>query len=229
MASEYLKWKAQQEAAARTPEEPVVYTRQERIANWFHYHWMWLLVGAVLVLMFGTMLWNILGIGRVKPDYTVACVTKEPLSEEHAASLAQALGALGTDVNGDGKVTVEIRRYAVNRSGDAETVLYYNQAADTKLLADMTAGDSYFYLTDDPASLQRSYQILANPDGGEPDEEDRDVSDKVFPVSGCPALSGLDPALSKLFLGRRWYAGRDAEKHAADAAFWEVLTKGASH
>lgn len=231
MASEYLKWKAQQEARNERPEAPVVLTRRDKIANWFHYHWLWLAAGAVILIVGGTMLWNILGIGKTRPDYVFAYVGKEALPEEQAAAFEAAIAVIGTDVNGDGTVKAELRQYLTQRSGDAETALYYNQAADTKLLADITKGDSYFFLTDDPKGLQRSYLILANADGSEPDEDDRDVSDKVFAWQNCPALAGLDvdqAAFSGLSLGRRWFTGKAADGHEADAAFWEVLTKGAN-
>ncbi len=231
MASEYLKWKAQQEAQNTPKEEPIVHTRKERIENWFHYHWLWLVIGAAGLLFLGTVLWNLLGIGRVKPDYVFAYVAKEPLSEEQAAAFEQALSALGTDVNGDGTVKVTLNQYLTHRGGDAETALYFNQAADTKLLADVTKGDSYFFLTDDPKALQRDYQLLANADGSAPDEDDRDVSDKAFSWENCPVLAGLnlDPDVYfGLSLGRRWFSGNAANEHEADEAFWELLTKGAT-
>ena len=228
MASEYLKQKAQKEIEAEVPQEPVVYTRREKIANWFHYHWLWIVIGAVLLAVGGTMLWNILGIGKIRPDYVFAYVGTEEISEEQAAAFEDLIALLGTDVNGDGKVTVELRRYSTKQNGDTETVLYYNQATDAKLLADITKGDSYFFLTDDPKGLQRSYLILANVDGSEPDEDDRDVSDKALKVSDCPALSGLDAVFSGLYLGRRWFSGKAINGHEADAALWDVLTKGAN-
>lgn len=231
MASEYLKWKAQQEAQNREPEAPVVLSRKDKVANWFHYHWLWLVVGAAGVLFVGTVLWNLLGIGKIRPDYVFAYVGTETLTEEQATAFEEALSALGTDVNGDGRVKVTLHQYLTRQGGDAETALYFNQAADAKLLADITKGDSYFFLTDDPKELQRSYLILANADGSEPDEDDRNVSDKVYAWESCPALAGLNldsNAFSGLSLGRRWFSGSDANGHEADEALWELLTKGAA-
>lgn len=226
MASEYLKRKAQQELQKETPEAPPVYSRREKAANWLRYHWLWLVVGAVLLIFGCTILWNILGIGKVKPDYVFAYVGREPLSEEQAAAFEEAVAALGVDVNGDGRVKVTLNQYGTGRTGDAETALYYNQAADAKLLADITKGDSYFFLTDDAYRLQRSYGILANADGSEPDEFDFETADKTVKLSDCSALSDLDPAFSELVLGRRWFVGKDAGGHEADAALWNLLTKG---
>lgn len=231
MASEYLKKKAQEELQREQPEAPIVLSRKDKVANWFHYHWLWLVIGAVILIVVGSMLWNILGIGRVRPDYVFAYVGKEAVTEEQAAAFEEALASLGTDVNGDGVVKVTLHQYLTRQGGDAETALYFNQAADTMLLADMTRGDSYFYLTDDPKALQRSYMILANADGSEPDEDDIDVTDKVFTWENCPALAGLDldpNAFYGLSLGRRWFSGKAANEHEADEAFWDLLTKGAT-
>lgn len=230
MASEYLKQKAQRELQDETPSAPVSYSKRERFSNWMHYHWWWFLVGAVLLWIVGSMLWNVFGIGKTKPDYIFAYVGAEPIGEDAAAALETALATLGTDVNGDGKVRVELRQYATKRTGDAETALYYNQAADTKLLADITTGESYFFLTDDPEGLQRAYQILANADGTPPDEYDRSVEGKAFLWNNCPALAGLDVDADvggRLYIGRRCFYDEAEGAHDAQAAFWTVLTEGA--
>ena len=35
----------------QTPEPPREYTKQENAANWWHYHWMWVVIGVVAVLL----------------------------------------------------------------------------------------------------------------------------------------------------------------------------------
>lgn len=229
MASEYLRQKAQREALP--PEQPPVYTRKDKAVNWLHYNWYWFLIGAVVLWIAGSMLWNVFGIGRIRPDYRFAYVGKNPVAEEAAGQLEKALATLGTDQNGDGRVEVELRQYIIGRSGDPETVLSYNRAADTQLLADLTTGDSYFFLTDDPAGLQRSYQILAKADGTAPDERDYGTEDKAFLWADCPALASLpvdQGYFSNLYIGRRYFAGNAADGHEADAALWEILIKGAA-
>ncbi len=229
MASEYLTKKARREAPP--PEEPKVYTPKEKALNWWHYHWYWFLIGAAVLWIGGSMLWNGLGIGRIKPDYIFAYVADEPLGEAQNAVLENALALLGTDVNGDGRVTVEVRQYGMNRAGDMETALFYNQAADAKLIADITKNESYFFLTDDPARLQRSYQILANTDGTPPDEFDYGAEGKAILWTNCPALAALDvdsAVTDGLYLGRRFFYGDAAKGRKADVALWEIMTKGAT-
>ena len=226
MASEYLKWKYK-DVTPDAPPPPL--TGRKKVENWLRYHWLYLIAGAVVLCVLGSMLWNILGIGQVKPDYVVAYIGKNELSEEAALSLTEALGSLGEDVNGDGKTVVELRQYATAPSGEAETALRYAYAADARLLADMTRGDFCILLMEDANEVQRTYQILARWDGTPPKEEDYAASDKVVLWSDCPALQLLtvDESISRLSLGRRcFYDDKLAEKHSYSEALWNVLTMG---
>lgn len=225
MASEYLKWKARDEKPAPPPRE---LTKKEKVLNWLHYHKLHLIAAAVILWIAGSMLWNVLGIGQTRPDYVVAYIGRDSLPEEDVAALETALSTLGEDVNGDGKIVVELRQYATDRSGDMETALYYNSAANTQLMADITAGDSYFFLVEDPQSVQRSFQIFADLDGAPPADGDFEAMDKVFQLGELPALAELD-GLSELYLGRRcFYDEKQAAAQTANEAFWKVLTEGAA-
>ena len=95
MASEYLKWKYK-DVAPDAPPPPL--NGKEKLANWLRYHWLWLLAGAAVLLVAGSMLWNVLGIGQTQPDYTFAYVGKNGLSEAAETALTAALETLGTDV-----------------------------------------------------------------------------------------------------------------------------------
>ena len=56
----------------QTPEPPREYTKKEKAANWWHYHWMAVVV-AVLVVVFGV--WIIKDtVFQTRPDVQVAYV-----------------------------------------------------------------------------------------------------------------------------------------------------------
>ena len=228
MASEYLRRKYQD---VKPYEPPPPLTGRARAENWFHYHKWWLVAGAVLLAIVGSMVWNILGIGQVRPDYRFAYIGDSEMPEDQAAALSDALATLGEDVNGDGRVKVELRQYAMDRGGDAETAMYYGYAADVVLMADLTEAESYFFLVEDPAGVQLSYQIFANDDGTPPADSDYEAMDKVYRWSDCPVLAGLDAdqeALSGLYIGRRcFYDEKQAQAQGANDALWAVITKGA--
>lgn len=230
MASEYLKWKYRD---VKPDEPPPPLTRKEKLANWFYYYKWWIVVWVVLLYIIGSILWNALGIGQVKPDYIFAYIGGSGLSEECAASLETELASLGSDVNGDGRVSVELRQYITGYSGDVETAMYYNYASDVVLIADLTKAESYFFLVDDPAGIQKAYQIFAQPDGSPPPDGDSSVAGKVISWEDCPVLAGLkvDQAqMEGLWLGRRcFYDEKQAQSHKADDTLWHVITKGAEH
>ena len=231
MASEYFKLKAQRELQEAGPKEaPRELTGQEKLQNWLHYHWLYLVIGAVLVWIIGSMLWNVLGIGQIRPDYRIAYVGKSTLTDAEVEAIETAFASLGVDVNGDGCVKAELTQYGVYKTGDLETNLYYNYASDTLLIADIEAGDSYFFLTDDPRGLQRAYQILANPDGSPPAETDFGVDGKAIPLADCPALFVLTEyeTLRDVSVARRCFYGDAAAQQAQNDALWQVLTKGAT-
>lgn len=203
-------------------------TRGEKFKNWLHYNWYWLVIGAVLLSIGASILWNALGIGRVKPDYVFAYIGHEAISDDEADAFREAVASLGRDVNGDGKVVVELKQYTQSRTEDIEMMLYYGYAADTQLIADITKGDSYFFLVEEPDEVQRSFQIFADADGNAPDEYDHSTEDKVFLLKTCSRLSSLltdDSAIQKLWIGRRYYLNEKGG-HEADAELWKLITEG---
>ena len=220
MASEYLKWKYRNVR----PDEPPELTKKQKAANWWQYHRWWLLVGALLLIAAGDILYHALGIGAVEPDYQLACVVSAPLSNDALQMLENRLAAMGTDCNGDGRVTVQAHAYvdmAVSQDSDAAR---YNAAAKIRLMADLESCESYFFICESPETLHDAYEILARQDG-----EIAGPSDTVaaFPV---PELLAADhPELSGLYLARRgFWQDRTCKYKAQCDALWGVLTEGAA-
>ncbi len=226
MASEYLKKLAREQP----PQEPKrELTPAEKRRNWLDYHKWWLAAGALLVWIAASILWNALGIGRVKPDFIFAYVGDKALDGGIAAAFETKAAALALDKNGDGRVRVELRQYISPGSGDLETAFYYDYAVSVQLLADIEKKESAFFLTGDPAGLQRTHQILANADGSAPEDKDDSIEGKVYAWNDCPGLRGmeLDPsAVSRLYLGRRFFLDEDGTGREAEEALWQALTKG---
>ena len=228
MASEYLRMKARQEAVPR--EESVPLTGWPKVKNWLHYHMIYLIAAAVVLWIVGSMVWNLLGIGRIRPDYRFACLVTEPLEDELVSELENALAALGEDVNGDGVVRVELTQYAKANTSDAELAAAQGLAASTLLIADITAADSYFFLAEDPERVQLDYQIFANADGTPPADDDFSVEGKVYAWSDCPALRSLgivSERVQRLYLGRRcFYDEEQRSLHEGSEALWNTLIEG---
>lgn len=185
MASEYLKWKYRDVQ----PDQPVELTPRQKRANWWYYHKWYVLLGVGLLAL-GTYLGTrVLGIGQVRPDYQVAYVGLDALPEETAAALESALANLGTDCNGDGQVVVQLNQYVMGDSSGEGAVYAY--AGSTKLMADLDACESYFFLLEDPEAFQANYQVLRRLDGSLPEETDQDYESCCLSWSGCPVLREL--------------------------------------
>ena len=242
MASEYLKWKFRDVQ----PEEKIELTKAEKRKNWWHYHKWHVIVGAVLVCVLGNVLYNMLGIGRVWPDYQIAYVGAAQLPDDTVAALEAALAGLAGDANGDGRVVVQLNQYTDGSRSDSADAAYYNMASSVRLMADITGQESYFFLLEDPKAFQLNYHALRRLDGTLPSDADRDWESCCLLWSDCPALSGLDlgnyadkmlnqrfdgtnqDLLSGLYIARRgfWTEETPINADACDA-LWDVLTKGA--
>lgn len=244
MSSEYVKW-LQRDVVKKADSPP---GPKDRLLNWWHYH-KWLVVGALVLLwvLLG-LLWNAWGPGRVQADYQVAYVGTNPLPSDTAQALTQALEELGTDLNGDGRVVVQLHEYPFPDASDgSETAAAIQAASETALMADLMECESYFFLLEDPDTFQLRYQALALPDGSCPADTDRSGRDKAILWTDCPSLAALslgsytqetagqvqsgssDQLVARLYLARRCFYEEnkpDAAYAQGCAAFWAQLTGG---
>lgn len=223
MASEYLKWKYRDVK----PDVPVERTKKQKAANWWHYHKWWLLAGALLAIALVDIGLNALGVGKVAPDVQLAYVASAPLSDETLAALETALAGLGEDLNCDGRVVFKVNPY-VDMAGSADgDQPGYAYAANVKLLADLEACESYFFICDDPETLHANYDILAAADGAIA-EAGKAVDYRAW--ESLPALAGLDvnqEELTGLYLARRGFWQDRVCKHKDGCdALWDALTEG---
>lgn len=223
MASEYLKWKYRDVK----PDAPVRLTKQQRAANWWHYHKWWLLAGIVLAAALADIGWHALGIGAVKPDYQLAYVASAPLEDEAMAALEAALAELGGDPNGDGRTVCQVNAYVDMAASADRDQPGYAYAANVKLMADLEGCESYFFICDDPETLHANYDILAAADGAIA-EAGKAVDYRAW--ESLPALAGLDvnqEELTGLYLARRGFWQDRVCKHKDGCdALWDALTEG---
>lgn len=227
-------------------EQKKQYTRRQRLENWFYYNKLWLLVGLVLLWIVGSMLWNVLGIGQVRPDYRIAYVGRLKLPDDCVDALERELATLAEDCNGDGTVTVVVTQYVTTSDNDLENQMY-SYGSQITILADITEGESHFFLLEDPVDFQLSFQVLANLDGSIPAEDDFEALNKVFRWADCPTLASLElgtyedsylditetgeiqELLKDFYLGQRYYVGNSTPDHwEAYEALWNILTEGAT-
>lgn len=233
----------------QTPEPPREYTKKEKAANWWHYHWMAVVV-AVLVVVFGV--WIIKDtVFQTRPDVQIAYVGTSDLPTDTVTALQDALTPFCSDLNGDGKVVVQVDSYTVDfDAANESTDAYYQMAGVTRLSAELSSGGkTYIFLLEDPEGFEKSTGVLQYLDGtvdDDPETADPDWREMVYRWTDCPVLTGLElgsyngytlmddatgtnqSVLEHLYVGRRGvWDEEQAENYAHCAALWDALTAGA--
>ncbi len=245
MASEYLKWKYRDVK----PEEKTEMTPEQKRRNWWEYHKWWLLLALVFVVGAGFLIHDIFF--RPVPDYEVGFVSKIQPPTEVLEALQAQLEAQGEDVNGDGRVLVELDVYSVGFDPLSMTDADATSAAITRLTVDLSSGQVYLLLLDDPEGFQARMGALCYLDGSIPpdDAEKHDAAnwtDMVYRWEDCPVLAGMDLGTYQPFLGvegpdtdgqsamagiyvarRALWTEEQAAGFTADEDLWQKLTAGA--
>lgn len=238
MASEYWKWKFRDVQ----PDVKRELTPEEKRKNWWHYYKWHVGVGILLFAIAVNLVLHALGFGEVKPDYRFAFVGKNALPDDTIEALQNSFAEMGEDLNGDGKVVVEVRQFASYVDVDASAAV----SAEVRLMADLVEGESYFFLLENPKEFQLGYRSLCLLDGSLPETGDFSAEGTYFMWKDCPVLMNLDlggfsyltvsgevsgesqNVMSKLAVARRGFQSGDEPKHQEGFdALWAIFTEGA--
>ena len=233
----------------QTPEPPREYTKQENAANWWHYHWMWVVIGVVAVLLAAWIIKDT--VFQTRPDVQIAYVGLHDLPADTVTALQDALTPYCTDVNGDGKVVVQVDSYTVDFDAEnTSTDAYYQMAGVTRLSAELASGGkTYIFLLEDPEDFETQTGALQYLDGTVPDAPettDADWREMVYRWTDCPVLTGLDlgsyegltlmddvtgtnqSVLAHLYVARRAvWDEKQVPTYEGCAELWDTLTAGA--
>lgn len=239
-----MAWVTKSSDEQYAPEPaPREYTQKEKAQNWWHYHWMVVLVVALVAVILVWLIHDMFF--RVRPDFELAYVGTQALPETTAQALEEALVPYCSDLNGDGQVVVQLNQYAVNFD-ETSSDPYSQLAGTTQLTAALTEGSNvYLFLLEDPEAFEMQTQALQYTDGTIPaeGEDTADWQKMVYRWSDCPVLAGLDlgevatgestvsgqEVLDGLYIGCRgiWY-DEVPESYTINTALWAALTAGAT-
>lgn len=183
------------------PDEEKQYTKKERLSNWWHYAWKWVLIAvAVVAVVVGIV---VSSLGTVKPDITIGVLSPYTLPDSLVQALETSFAGYVPDLNGDGQVSVSVQVFQVfntleDEDGDPNSSLQENpytvMAGVTQLAGALSVGEPVIYLAYD-AELdyyQMRYAIFAYPDTGvsAPEEEDPRVLTVAW--QDTPALAAME-------------------------------------
>lgn len=233
----------------QTPEPPREYTKKEKAQNWWHYHWVAVVIGVAAVFFGGWIIKDT--VFQTRPDVQIAYVGTHELPVDTVNALQNALTPFCQDENGDGKVVVQVATYNVDFDVENEsTDAYYQMAGMTRLNGDLSSGGkTCIFLLEDPENFEKMTGALRYLDGTTPEDQDDAAADwqqMVYRWTDCPVLTGLDlgnfegytaldditgtnqNALAHLYVGCRGVWDNDqAEAFADGFALWDTLTAGA--
>ncbi len=246
MASEYLKWKYRDVK----PDEPIKYTKKELRRNWWDYNLWWVVLAIVALIGAIFLIKDIFF--RKEPDYVIGVVSTAIPPEETQDEFEARIEEMGEDLNGDGEIMAEVYVYELGFTDENYMDVQMTQASVTRLMVDLSSGDVYIVLAQDPENLQRRFGALAYLDGTPCDQdvegyESENWRDMTYAWKDCPVLAGMDlgsfshyldleetridgqEAMQDLFVCRRSvYSDKDAERFAGAERLWEKLTRGAA-
>lgn len=220
-------------------QSPATYPKWK---NWWYYHKWYVIVSIIIFSVFCTLAGNALGLFTKSPDLQIAYVGSVVLPQDTVNAIQKTFVSLAGDYNQDGEIIVQINQYILSRKDANAETAYSGYASEVALTADISDGESYFFLLEDPQDFQQTYQALAMPDGSCPSHADFSASGKTLLWKNCPPLADADMGtytetiagrhvsgdnqelLSDLYLGRRcFYNDRISENVTECAALWDFL------
>lgn len=198
MSSEYYRKKFQD----IKPDKPIELTRKEKFQNWWVYHWHHVLIAIGASVLVIVLLMEF--VFKTRPDYKVAYVGEFYMNVDTQV-LQQSLAELGQDLNGDGKVVVQLRSYSVSESNP------YYEADMVGLTGDIGVGGSAIFILEDSDWFRERYGII--------------TEEQCYAWSDCPALSHIDLG-GEYDIALRIYENIDNDNPDA-VTLWEAMTAGA--
>lgn len=139
MAREWLLRGVDPEELKPTIQEEVPQTLESRWDNfWYHHKWkFWLILFAVVVVTVGVVQL----VTRDDPDYRVLLITETAYTPEELAALSAVLEPYGTDLDGDGKVEIQVENCMYGSN-----VNQSNNSGIQQVQAHLVAGDRMFFI-----------------------------------------------------------------------------------
>ena len=157
MAREWLLRGVDPEELKPTPKDEGPQTPRSKWENfWFHHKLkFWLIVFVAVVTVVGiTQLFT-----RDKPDYYVLLITEVAYTNPEREALAALLEDYGVDLDGDGKVEVQVENciYSAN-------VNQHQNSGIQQVQAHLMAADRMFFMFE-PESYKQFSKVLVDDDG----------------------------------------------------------------
>ncbi len=183
MPSEYQKWIARDVKQEETRE----LTPAEKRANWWYYHKGHVAIGLVIAVLAAWLIGDIVSAKGRTPDCRIAYIGTYQLPSGAQAALETHLAPIVGDLDGNGKVILEIYQFQIDLTGEITPDPNQQMA----LMAHMADNGYHMFLLESPEPFQESFGLLTYGDGQYPSE----APDRQEPLwhrwGDCPKLTAL--------------------------------------
>lgn len=176
--------------------EIVLTEKKEIYKNWWYYHKGIIAVVLAVVAFVSYMIYSVAT--KVSPDYQVAILTAVNLPEDIVIEMQDYLENYGEDLNGDGKVVVQINSYVIgDPNGDNPVSPETLQASMVRFMADAGDCSSLVFIHDE----ETFNHITANGfdsvwrynDGTKMNEGDTDYENAMYAWEESGAFANFVP------------------------------------
>ena len=154
MAREWLLRGVDPEELKPTEKEEVPQTPRSRWENFWYHHKLqfWLILFAVVVVIIGVVQM----VTRDEPDYRVLLITEMAYTPDELAALSTVLTPYGTDLDGDGKVEIQVENCMYGKAVDST-----RNAGIQQVQAHLVAGDRMFFIWE-PKTYQQFMKSITD-------------------------------------------------------------------
>lgn len=224
MAREGLLIGMEEDRPEPPPLEPK--TPRKKAENFWYYH-KWHILAAVVAIII--LFFVIRDMSSPKADYQIGMITSQYYPQQVVELLEKSIEPYAEDLNGDGRVIVQINPYSIISEDNGPQLRLANQV---KLDADLSSGISMLFITDEESfqTQQKRNAMFANIDGSTPQADNIDQSKMRIPLLKLKAFSELSyektdgtNLLDELGLSLRVYEGSAVEGQEDD--YWNACRR----
>ena len=226
MARERYLLHAGEEEINRPGAEKKADTKKLKWDNFWYYHKLHVIIGLFVVVLGGFLIHDLTT--KVNPDYQIAMITQQSCPEETTDALQDEIAKYGKDLNSDGKVVVQISNYVIADTTSSGTVDMNMQAAgQTRLIADLSTGQSMIFITDDDSfqNQQKQSQLFAYLDGSTPKADATDFAKMRIALNDCKKLSASAAGTKALSMSMRIYQNTEAAGKKGTETYYTASQK----
>lgn len=204
-------------------------TKAEKRKNWWHYYKWYVVCGILLLMIVCNMIGNALGFFEKSPGFQIAYVGRTELPQDTISALEQAFASIAGDFNGDGEIVVKVNQYVSGSEMSSPDTVYSAYASEVTLIGDISACESYFFLTDDPDSLQKNFEILEGEVILWEDCSvlaDMELGSYSVDLLGQTLRGSNQELLAKLSLGRRYFYNDERTENVEECRdLWDYIAR----